>query len=65
MKGRELLRRLIALGVVVEPARGKGGHCLLRFGGKKAPLPVHGDADLGPVFIKMLCKQLGIDSKEL
>lgn len=65
MKGRELLRRLIALGVAVEPARGKGGHSLLRYEGRKAPLPVHGDADLGPVFIKMLCKQLGLDPKEL
>lgn len=65
MKCRELLRRLAALGVTVEPARGKGGHYLLRRGGSKAPLPVHGDTDIGPVFIKMLCKQLGIDPKEL
>lgn len=65
MKCREFLRRLAALGVVIEPARGKGGHCLARFAGKKAPIPVHGDMDLGPVFIKMLCKQLGIDPKEL
>lgn len=59
------MRRLAALGVEIEPARGKGGHCLLRLAGKKAPLPVHGDTDIGPVFIKMLCKQLGIDPKEL
>lgn len=64
VKSRELLRRLATLGVKIEPARGKGGHCLLRYGDNKAPLSVHGDTDLGPVFIKMLCKQLGIDPKE-
>jgi len=65
MKCREFLRRLAALGVEIEPARGKGGHCLARFAGNKAPIPVHGDMDLGPVFIKKLCRQLGIDPKEL
>jgi len=65
MKARELLRRLAALGVAVEAARGKGGHYLLRHGGKKAPLPVHGDKDIGPAFIKMLCKQLGLNHEDL
>ncbi|MGE4194632.1 MAG: type II toxin-antitoxin system HicA family toxin [Pseudodesulfovibrio sp.] len=65
MKTRELLRRLVALGVVVEPARGKGGHYLLRYGGNKAPLPVHGDQDVGNIFIKRLCKQLGVKHEEL
>lgn len=65
MKVRELLRRLAALGAVIEKARGKGGHQLVRFQGRKAPVSVHGNLDLGPEYIKMLCKQLGIDPKEL
>ncbi len=48
-----------------QPARGKGGHCLARLAGRKAPVPMHGDTDIGPIFIKMLCKQLGIDPKDL
>ncbi len=59
------MHRLAALGVEIEPARGKGGHCLLRHGGRKAPLSIHGDTDLGPNYIKKLCKELGLDPKEL
>jgi len=65
MKGKELLRRLAALGAVIEKSRGKGGHRLVRYKGRKAPVSVHGNIDLGPQYIKMLCKQLGIDPKEL
>lgn len=65
MKCRELLRRLAALGAEIEPARGKGGHCMARLAGRKAPVPMHGDTDIGPVFIKMLCKHLGINPKDL
>lgn len=65
MKARELLRRLAALGAVIEKARGKGGHQLVRYKGRKAPVSTHGSIDLGPEYIKMLCKQLGIDPKEL
>ena len=40
---------------------GGTGHLLARFRGKKAPIPMHGDRDLGPQFLKKLCKELGID----
>lgn len=50
---------------MIEKARGKGGHQLVRYQGRKAPVSVHGNLDLGPEYIKMLCKQLGIDPKEL
>lgn len=65
MKGKELLCRLAALGAETEKARGKGGHQLVRYKGRKAPVSTHGNIDLGPEYIKMLCRQLGIDPKEL
>ncbi|MBW1940828.1 MAG: type II toxin-antitoxin system HicA family toxin [Deltaproteobacteria bacterium] len=56
MKSRELLRKLKKIGVEFVKGRGKGGHQLARYRGKQATIPVHGDADIGPQFIKMLCK---------
>jgi len=60
MKARELIRKLRKQGVEIIKGRGKGGHYLARYRGNQTTIPVHGDADLGPQFIKMLCKQLGI-----
>lgn len=40
--------------------RGKGAHVLLRYKGRQTTLPVH-SADLAPHFIRMICKQLGLD----
>lgn len=65
MKGKQLLRRPKALGVVVDERRGKGGHVMLRYKGRQTALPTHGDTDLGPVFVKQICKQLGIDPGEV
>ena len=45
--------------------RGKGGHVLAEHEGHQAPIPMHGDQDLSPVFVKKLCKQLGIDPDEI
>jgi predicted RNA binding protein YcfA (HicA-like mRNA interferase family) len=38
---------------------------LAKYRGKQATVPVHGDADIGPVFIKKLCKQLDIDPEDI
>ena len=43
--------------------RGKGGHALARYQGKQTTVPVHGDIDYAPEFIKKICKQLGLNPK--
>jgi mRNA interferase HicA len=65
MKIREFLRKLKQIGVKDIPGRGKGGHVRLEFQGRQSVLPVHGSKDLDPVFIKTICKQLGINPKEI
>jgi mRNA interferase HicA len=65
MKGRQLIRRLKAAGVEIIASRGKGGHVVARYGGRQTTVPVHGSRDLGPDFIRDLCKQLGLDPKRV
>lgn len=65
MKSRQLIRKLKKIGVEFTKSRGKGGHQLAKYKGKQATVPVHGDADIGPIFIKKLCKQLGIDPQDI
>ena len=65
MKARELIRKLKKHGVEFVKGRGKGGHQLARFRGKQTTIPVHGDADMGPHFVKTLCKQLGINPDDI
>ncbi|MGQ0593311.1 MAG: hypothetical protein ACT4QB_11880 [Gammaproteobacteria bacterium] len=45
--------------------RGKGGHVLAVFRGRKTTIPVRGDADFDPVFRQKIGKQLGIDPKDI
>jgi predicted RNA binding protein YcfA (HicA-like mRNA interferase family) len=65
MKGRQLIRRLKAAGVEIIESRGKGGHVIARYRGRQTTVPVHGSRDIGPDFIRDLCKQLGLDSKRV
>ncbi len=65
MKGKQFVRRLRKLGVEIDATRGKGAHCLAAWQGKRATIMVHGDRDLSPAYIKLVCKQLGIDPKEI
>lgn len=65
MKGRELIRKLRRAGVEVEPRRGKGGHLSVSFHGRSSVVPMHGDTDLAPHFVRKLCKQLGLDPKRI
>jgi mRNA interferase HicA len=65
MKAKQFLKKLKYLGVEFEAGRGKGGHYLARYQGKQTTVPVHGDADISPVFMKIICKQLGINPKDL
>ncbi len=59
-----MIRRLEVQGVKMTRKRGKGGH-VLAHQGRQAPIPMHGDRDLSAVFVKKLCKQLGIDPDEI
>lgn len=63
MKARQFLRRLREAGVEIDESRGKGGHVLVRFRGRWSTVPVHGAVDLGPDFLRTICKLLGIDPK--
>ena len=59
------MRRLRRAGAVVTGRPGGTGHLLARYEGKVAPLPMHGDRDIGPTFIKLLCKELGLDPRRV
>jgi predicted RNA binding protein YcfA (HicA-like mRNA interferase family) len=65
MKSRQLIRKLKKIGVEFTKSRGKGGHQLAKYRGKQATAPIHGDADIGPIFIKKLCKQLDINPEDI
>ena len=65
MKSKQLIRKLKKIGVEFTKGRGKGGHQLARYKGKQTTIPVHGDSDLGPNFIKIMCKQLGINPDKI
>ena len=65
MKAKQFLQRLRAAGVEIDESRGKGGHVLARHKGRWTTVPVHGSADLGPNFLKKICKQLGLDPTEV
>lgn len=65
MKGRQLIRRLEAAGVEIIESRGKGGHVIARYGRQQATVPTHGSRDLGPNFVRLICKQLGLDPKKI
>ena len=65
MKAREFLKRLKRTGAKVQPNRGKGGHVLVEYQNRQTTVPVHGDKDLSPEFLKTICKQLGLDSRTI
>ncbi|MDD2388158.1 MAG: type II toxin-antitoxin system HicA family toxin [Desulfobacterales bacterium] len=65
MKTKQLISKLKSLGVEITKGRGKGGHQLARYKDKQATIPIHGDADIGPIFIKMICKQLDINPDKI
>jgi len=65
MKSKQVIRKLKKIGVEFTKGRGKGGHQLARYKGKQTTIPVHGDSDLGPNFIKIMCKQLGINPDKI
>jgi mRNA interferase HicA len=65
VKGKELVRRPRRAGVEVTGRPGGTGHLIARYQGRKAPVPMHGDRDRGPDYVKMLCKELGLDPRRV
>jgi mRNA interferase HicA len=65
LKGREPVRKLRQAGVEIEPRRGGTGHWQARYRGRSTSIRLHGDTDLGPHFIRRICKQLGLDPKKV
>ena len=65
MKGKEFVKRLKRAGVPLDAGRGKGGHVLASYNGRQATVPTHGAADYDPNFLKLICKQLGIDPRDV
>ena len=65
MKSKQFIKLLKRAGVEIIAGRGKGGHVLARYGGKQTTVPTHGDTDYDPVFIKKICKQLGLDPNDV
>jgi predicted RNA binding protein YcfA (HicA-like mRNA interferase family) len=65
MKAKEFIRRIKKHGVEIVKGRGKGGHVQANFQGRSATIPVHGAKDVDPVFLKAVCKQLGIDPDDI
>jgi predicted RNA binding protein YcfA (HicA-like mRNA interferase family) len=65
MKGRQLIKKLQALGVEIETGRGKGGHVQARFKGRKTVIKTHGGKDLSKNYVNLVCKQLGINQEDL
>ncbi len=65
MKGKQFIRRLRRAGAEIDTKRGKGGHYLVTYRGRQTTVPIHGDTDLGPHFLKRICKRLGLDPSKV
>ncbi|MFZ2316082.1 MAG: type II toxin-antitoxin system HicA family toxin [Gammaproteobacteria bacterium] len=65
MKVKQFIQKLRRIGVEIIDGRGKGGHVLAKYNGKQTTIPTHGDADMGNIFLKKICKQLGIKFEDL
>ena len=65
MKIKEFIRRLKRAGVTIVAHRGGSSHQMAYFGGKKTPVPVHENQDYDNVFLRDICKQLGLDPHEI
>ena len=65
MKVKQFIQKLRKIGVEVIEGRGKGGHVLAKYNSKQTTIPVHGDADIGNIFLKKICKQLGIKFEDI
>jgi predicted RNA binding protein YcfA (HicA-like mRNA interferase family) len=65
MKVKQFIQKLRGIGVKIITGRGKGGHVLAKYKGKKTTIPIHGNTDMGNIFLKKICKQLGIEFEDI
>lgn len=65
MKGKQFIQKLRRSGVRIIEGRGKGGHVLAVHHDKQATVPFHGAKDIDPDFLKMICRQLGLDPNDI
>lgn len=65
MKVKQFIQKLRRVGVEIIEGRGKGGHVLAKYRGKQTTIPIHGDADMGNIFLKKICKQLEIKFEDI
>ncbi len=65
MKGKEFLRRLRRHGVSIIEGRGKGGHVWAIHQARRTTVPIHGNRDMDPDFLKDICRQFGLDPKDV
>ena len=49
----------------MDAGRGKGGHVYVRRGGRKSIVKMHGSKDLDNGYVRLVCRQLGIDPEDL
>jgi predicted RNA binding protein YcfA (HicA-like mRNA interferase family) len=64
MKAKQFLRKLKAAGASVVPG-GKGGHIRLEIDDNVSFVKMHGAADLEWDYMKEVCKQLGLDIRDV
>jgi mRNA interferase HicA len=60
----ELLRRLRRFGAEIDRGRGKGGHVMVRLGGRFAMVPT-GSGDLPTGTLRAILRQLGLRPQDL
>lgn len=65
VKGKQFVKKLKRAGCEVNEKRGKGGHVIVSHGERWTTVPIHGDADLGPDFLRKICKQLGLQPEDV
>lgn len=65
MKVKQFIQKLRRSRVEIIEGRGKGGHVLAKYKGKQTTIPIHGDSDISNIFLKKICKQLGLNFDEI
>lgn len=60
MKYSEFQRWLIAQGVKIDTAHGKGSHRMATFKGRSTTFPFHGSKEIGEGLRKKMLKDLGM-----
>jgi mRNA interferase HicA len=65
MKPREFLKKLKKAGVEITVARGKGSHVCVFYQGRHTTVPFHGNTDIGPNLLRIICRQLGLNPNDV